>query len=171
MGSCCCKPKEDDDDNDETRRLLDENRTSQSQLQSSQSIGNLNARSSSQATIIVEQKNMQQNQINKESDEMIKQVLSEIIQVSTIDQQITRTNEIGPMNGDVTIRGLVQNGNNKQLSLPDGVIAPLTVLSAQTPFLADIKMINSFASMANAAINNYTLKIPDNVAFNFSSIA
>lgn len=168
MGSCCCKPKEDDD-NDESRRLLDDHRTTQSQLQSSQSIGNLNARSASQATIIVDQKSVLQ--VNKESDEMIKQVLSGIIQVSTIDQQITRTNEITPSNGDVTIKGLVQNANTKQLALPDGVIAPLTVLSAQTPFLADIKMINNFASMANAAINNFTLKIPDNVAFNFSSIA
>jgi len=68
------------------------------------------------------------------------------------------------------LKGLLEP-TKQQLTLPEGVPAPLSVLAAQPPFINDILLINKMATDAQMAINGYSLQIPDNVAFDFNPVA
>lgn len=109
-----------------------------------------------------------------ESNPMIDRILSNIIQVSGFD------NQRGNMTTDIfnhpvqdmpfKIKGLLEPNKN-QLTLPEGVPAPLSVLAAQPPFINDIRLINSIAQEAQMCINGYSLQVPENVAFDFNPVA
>ena len=104
---------------------------------------------------------------------MIDRILSEVIHVSVLEQR-------GNLNTDIfshpvqempfKIKGLLEP-NKQQLTLPEGVPAPLSVLAAQPPFNNDIQLINKIAMDAQMAINGYSLQVPDNVAFDFNPVA
>ena len=124
-----------------------------------------------------------------ENNQVFEKILSEVIHVSAFDQ---RASNIGMVSGGgvggggyqgndllvnqvqempFKIRGLQEPKLNKQqFTLPDGVPAPLSVLAAQPPFLDDIRLINGVAFEANNCINNFSLHVPDNVAFDFKPV-
>jgi hypothetical protein len=124
--------------------------------------------------------------VQSENNQMFEKILSEVIHVSTFDQR--SNNVMGMVGGSAfqngndmminqvqempfKIRGLQEPQLNKQqFTLPDGVPAPLSVLAAQPPFLDDIRLINSVAFEANNCINNYSLAVPENVAFDFKPV-
>ena len=108
-----------------------------------------------------------------ENNPMIDRILSEVIHVSAFEQR-------GNLNTDIfshpvqempfKIKGLLEP-TKQQLSLPEGVPAPLSVLAAQPPFINDIHLISKIAMDAQMAINGYSLQVPDNVAFDFNPVA
>ena len=108
-----------------------------------------------------------------ESNQMFDKILSEVIHVSAFEQHR------GHNNTDITnhpvqdmpfkFMGLLEP-TRQQLMLPDGVSAPLSVLESQPPFASDIRLINNIAHDAQLCINNYTLFVPDNVAFDFNPV-
>jgi hypothetical protein len=122
------------------------------------------------------------NQLNVQSEhnQVFEKILSEVIHVSTFDQRPAGGG--GYMGNDMMInqvqempfkmRSGLQDAqlNKQQFTLPDGVPAPLAVLSVQPPFLDDIRLINSVAFEANNCINNYSLTVPENVAFDFKPV-
>lgn len=111
-----------------------------------------------------------------DNNQVFDKILSDVIQVSAFDQR-TNVNSSDLANPLIQvqdmpfkIKGLI-DPTKTQLQLPEGVAAPLSVLAAQPPYITDIKLISNFAQDANACVNNYTLQIPDNVAFNFNQVA
>jgi hypothetical protein len=107
-----------------------------------------------------------------ESNQMFEKILSEVIHVSTFEQRGNINNDI--MSHPVTempfkIKGLLEPTRH-HLTLPEGVPAPVTVLSAQPPFSSDIRLINNVAHDAHMYINGFQLNVPDNVAFDFNPI-
>jgi hypothetical protein len=120
-----------------------------------------------------------------EHNQVFEKILSEVIHVSTFDHRTS--NVMGMVGGSAyqndgmmvnqvqempfKMRALQEPQLNKQqFTLPDGVPAPLSVLAAQPPFLDDINLINSVAFEANNCINNYSLAVPENVAFDFKPV-
>lgn len=127
---------------------------------------------------IAGQKN--QNTLSQEN-QIIEKILSEVIHVSAFDQRsANQSNDLMQFTSDqllnvqdmpFKIRGLLEPSINKpSISLPDGVPAPFSVLAAQPPFSEDIKLINTMAQEAFNCINNFTLQVPDNVAFDFKPV-
>lgn len=125
--------------------------------------------------------NVNGNNNNPESNHMFEKILSEVIHVSAYDQRGTAigyhsndlmTNMHPVQDMPFKLKGLLepQFNQQQQLTLPDGVPAPLTVLAAQPPFLNDIHLINSIAVEASNCINNFSLNVPDNVAFDFKPV-
>ena len=115
------------------------------------------------------------NQMNQNdpNSQMFDKILSEVIHVSANDQR-------GYMNpNDLTnhpvqempfkLKGLVEPAR-QQLTLPEGVPAPMSVLAAQPPFTTDIRLINTIAQEAQTCINGYSLHVPENVAFDFNPV-
>jgi hypothetical protein len=135
-------------------------------------------------------KNSGHNQ--NESNHLFDKILSEVIHVSAYDQRLT--SGMGYQSGGAgsgaggtgdlmghqhpvedmpfKIKGLLepQFNQTQHLTLPDGVPAPLAVLTAQPPYSADIDFINSTAAEASNCIGNFTLDVPENVAFDFQQI-
>ena len=108
-----------------------------------------------------------------ENNPMIDRILSEVIHVSQFEQRGNSNTEIfsHPVQEmPFKIKGLLEP-NKQQLTLPEGVPAPLSVLAAQPPFINDIILINKIATDAQMAINGYSLQVPDNVAFDFNPVA
>ena len=108
-----------------------------------------------------------------ESNQMFEKILSEVIHVSAFEQRSNLNSDI--MSHPVTevpfkIKGLLEP-SRQHLTLPEGVPAPVTVLSAQPPFSSDIRLINNVAHEAQMYINNFSLNVPENVAFDFNPIA
>ncbi|CAF0847460.1 unnamed protein product [Brachionus calyciflorus] len=111
---------------------------------------------------------------------IIEKILSEVIHVSAFDQRSgIQSNDFQQITSDqfpvqdmpFKMKGLLEPSiNRQQLSLPDGVPAPFSVLAAQPPFSEDIKLINKMAFEAVNCINNFTLNVPDNVAFDFKPV-
>ena len=118
--------------------------------------------------------NSNNNQDNmSESNPMVDRLLSNIIQLTGFEQR-------GNLNADIfnhpvqdmpfKIKGLLEP-SKQQLTLPEGVPAPLSVLAAQPPFINDIRLINNIALEAQMCINGYSLQVPENVAFDFNPVA
>lgn len=124
-------------------------------------------------------------------NQMFEKILSEVINVSTMDQRSNTNVTIGAVitssagvgNIDLALNQMrdmpfkfksVPDGSGAERKhysdLPNGVLAPVTVLAAQSPFIDDIRLINTVAAEANACINNFTLQVPDNVAFDFKPV-
>jgi hypothetical protein len=119
-----------------------------------------------------QQQQLQQLQQN-ESNQMFEKILSEVIHVSAFEPHSYLNND--SLNHPVQdmpykIKGLLEPNKQQQLTLPEGVPAPLNVLIAQPPFAEDIQLINTMANEAQMCINNYTLFVPDNVAFDFKPV-
>jgi hypothetical protein len=115
----------------------------------------------------------QNNNLMSENNPMIDRILSEVIHVSQFEQRGNSNTEIfsHPVQEmPFKIKGLLEP-NKQQLTLPEGVPAPLSVLAAQPPFINDIILINKIATDAQMAINGYSLQVPDNVAFDFNPVA
>jgi hypothetical protein len=113
------------------------------------------------------------NNITSENNPMIDRILSEVIHVSQFEQRGNFNTEIfsHPVQEmPFKLKGLLEP-TKQQLTLPEGVPAPLSVLAAQPPFINDILLINKMATDAQMAINGYSLQIPDNVAFDFNPVA
>ena len=114
-------------------------------------------------------------QHNKEIDnQLFDNILRDVIHVSTNEHRINVNSDSSIQVQDIPfkITGLNEPTINQLVDYSNlGVVAPLSVLSAQPPFYNDIKLISSFAQEANACINNYTLQVPQNVAFNFNPVA
>jgi hypothetical protein len=115
------------------------------------------------------------NQANlNESNQMFEKILSEVIHVPTLDQRANTNNDSGShfvQEMPFKLKSGFLEPNKSQLSLPEGVPAPLILLAAQPPFISDIRLINYIAQEANACINNFSLHVPENVAFDFKPIA
>jgi hypothetical protein len=98
--------------------------------------------------------------------------------VSTgIGEQRTTNTNIDGMNSGIQVQEIpfkIKGLNEPTKNLIDysnlGVVAPLSVLSAQPPPYSDIKLISNFALEANACINNYSLQVPQKVVFDFNPI-
>ncbi|RNA20070.1 hypothetical protein BpHYR1_036073 [Brachionus plicatilis] len=131
----------------------------------------------------INQNKIFQNNSNALSQEnqIIDKILSEVIQVSAFDQrsviqasdlmQFTSDQLDGGQDLHLKMKGFLEpNVSKQQLSLPDGVSAPFSVLSAQPPFPEDIRFINQMAQEAWNCVNNFSLNIPDNVAFDFKPV-
>lgn len=193
---CCCAKEQDDSDVSERSRLLGSTDTNQksrfldssmpansngmSGLANANYIGSnaLNSTGSNSSL----NGNIQQNNLNgtgsngqTESNQMFEKILSEVIHVSAFEQRAhTMDNDFSNLQ-PVTdmafkIKGLLEPAK-QNLALPEGVTAPVTVLSAQPPFSSDIRLINQIAHDAQLCINNFTLQVPDNVTYNFNPIA
>lgn len=109
-----------------------------------------------------------------ENNQMFEKILSEVIHVSAFEQRShIMDNDFSSLQGvadkSFKIKGLLEP-TKQNLALPEGVPAPVTVLSAQPPFSSDIRLINNVAHEAQMCINNFTLNVPDNVAFDFNPI-
>ncbi len=109
-----------------------------------------------------------------EGNQMFEKILSEVIHVSAFEQRShIMNNDFSNIQGvadkSFKIKGLLEP-TKQNLALPEGVPAPVTVLSAQPPFSSDIRLINNVAHEAQLCINNFTLNVPDNVAFDFNPI-
>jgi hypothetical protein len=98
--------------------------------------------------------------------------------VSTgIGEQRTTNTNIDGMNSGIQVQEIpfkIKGLNEPTKNLIDysnlGVVAPLSVLSAQPPPYSDIKLISNFALEANACINNYSLQVPQKVVVDFNPI-
>jgi hypothetical protein len=120
------------------------------------------------------------NQKSEQQNQIFDKIINEVIHVSAYD---TRSNVVGMYNQSneqmvnmvqempFKMKGLLEPINKQQqFTLPDGVPAPLSVLAAQPPFLDDIRLISNIAYEANNCINNFSLAVPDNVAFDFKPV-
>lgn len=126
-------------------------------------------------------KTFQNNNALSQENQIIEKILSEVIHVSAFDQRSTiQSSDLMQFSSDnldgvheltLKIKGFLEPIHSKQhLSLPDGVSAPFSVLSAQPPFPEDINFINQMAKEAWNCINNFILQVPDNVAFDFNPV-
>jgi len=172
---CCCGKQSDDEEQNERDPLLGEDRSKlsvTSQITKSEFNNTIsNLRTSSTAAISTTD-NYHHQSYQNESNHILEKLLNEVIQVTTVEQRTNATQDItnNMMNeAPSELKGL-REPSKQSLTLPEGVAAPITVLSAQPPFINDIKLINKFALEANACINNYTLQVPANVAFDFNPI-
>jgi hypothetical protein len=121
---------------------------------------------------IVNNNNTNTNNLS-ETNQMFEKIMSEVIHVSAFEQR-------GNINSDISshpvqdmplkIKGLLEPVR-QNLTLPEGVPAPVTVLSAQPPFTSDIRLINSVALDAQRCMEGYCLNVPENVAFDFNPVA
>lgn len=132
-----------------------------------------------------------QSQNLSESNQMFEKILSEVIHVSSaFDQRITGLGGAGYPSNDLIqfasnmntsqvqempfkIKGILEPptiNKQQQLALPEGVPIPFSVLAAQPPFTNDIRLINTVAHEAYNCINNFSLNVPDNVAFDFKPV-
>ena len=111
-----------------------------------------------------------------ESNHMFDKILSEVIHVTPYEQRSANasnlncdTNLVQEM--PIKLKGLIEPAK-QQLCLPEGVPSgnTLSVLAAQPPFISDIRLIKNLASEANFCINNFTLTVPENVAFDFNPV-
>ena len=127
--------------------------------------------------------NTNNNNNNKESEnnQLFDNILKDVIHVSTGGGGEQRTtanaNLDANLNSGVQVQEIpfkIKGLNEPTKNLIDytnlGVVAPLSVLSAQPPPYSDIKLISNFASEANSCINNYTLQVPQKVVFNFNPV-
>ena len=127
--------------------------------------------------------NTNNNNNNKESEnnQLFDNILKDVIHVSTGGGGEQRTtanaNLDANLNSGVQVQEIpfkIKGLNEPTKNLIDytnlGVVAPLSVLSAQPPPYSDIKLISNFASEANSCINNYTLRVPQKVVFNFNPV-
>ncbi len=109
----------------------------------------------------------------RKSNKMFEKILSEVIHVSAFEQR-NMSNDFSTLQPvtEMTfkIKGLLEP-TRQNLALPEGVPAPVMVLSSQPPFSNDIRLINNIAHEAQICINNFTLNVPDNVAFDFNPVA
>lgn len=109
-----------------------------------------------------------------ESTQMFEKILSEVIHVSQFEHRGNLTNDFSTLQPvtEMTfkIKGLLEP-TRQNLALPEGVPAPVMVLSSQPPFSNDIRLINNVAHEAQLCINNFTLNVPENVTFDFNPIA
>lgn len=137
----------------------------------------------------------QQQNLLSESNQMFEKILSEVIHVSSaFDQRATGMGGAGGYQSNdlmqfssvglnlnmnpvqdmpFKIKGLLEPqtlNKQQQLTLPEGVPAPFSVLAAQPPFSNDIRLINNVAYEAYSCINNFSLNVPDNVAFDFKPV-
>jgi hypothetical protein len=117
--------------------------------------------------------NINNNLNNSENNQVFDNILRDVIHV-TADQRIntdTANSLIQIQDMPLKLKGLLEPSKNQLNDFTNlGVVAPLSVLAAQPPFLSDIKLISNFALEANSCINNFTLQIPNNVAFNFNPV-
>lgn len=112
-----------------------------------------------------------------ESNHMFDKILSEVIHVTPYEQRSANasSNLMGDTNlvqeMPIKLKGLIEPAK-QQLCLPEGVPSgnTLSVLAAQPPFISDIRLISTLASEANFCINNFTLTVPENVAFDFNPV-
>ena len=104
-----------------------------------------------------------------EKDHFFDKILNEIIHVNdrtiTLESDISSSHPVQDM--PFKIKGLLEPTNQRGI-LPEGVPVPVTVLSAQPPFISDIRLINNLAQEAYNCINNFSLYVPENVAFDFN---
>lgn len=193
---CCCSKTSDPADEDERTRLLgngDNNQKSRfldSNIQSNTNgVGLANANyvgsnilnstgSNSSLNGQVAQNAMNgtssHGQNPSENNQMFEKILSEVIHVSAFEHRShIMDSDFSSLQGvadkSFKIKGLLEP-TKQNLTLPEGVPAPVTVLSAQPPFSSDIRLINNVAHEAQMCINNFTLNVPDNVAFDFNPI-
>ncbi len=104
-----------------------------------------------------------------ESNQMFEKIMSEVIHVSAFEQRGNLNNDISShpvQDMPLKIKGLLEP-TKQHLTLPEGVPAPVTVLSAQPPFNSDIHLINCVALDAQRCIDSFCLNVPENVAFDF----
>ena len=108
-----------------------------------------------------------------ESNQMFEKIMSEVIHVSAFEQRGNLNNDVSShpvQDMPLKIKGLLEP-TKQHLTLPEGVPAPVTVLSAQPPFTSDIHLINSVALDAQRCIDSFCLNVPENVAFDFNPVA
>lgn len=108
-----------------------------------------------------------------ENNQMFEKIMSEVIHVAAFEQRGNINNDISShpvQDMPLKIKGLLEP-TKQHLTLPEGVPAPVTVLSAQPPFSSDIRLINSVALEAQKCIDGFCLNVPENVAFDFNPVA
>lgn len=200
MGCCCPKTSlnnENESIDERTRLISSEQKSRLVESNFSNANQNLNhqiASNNSGASNYMEgyqySDNFEQNTINtnifqinalSQENQIIEKILSDVIHVSAFDQRsILQSSDLMQFSSDhldgvqdlsLKIRDLLEPTFSKQqLILPEGVSAPFSVLAAQPPFQEDIKFINKMAQEAWNCIHNFSLQIPDNVAFDFNPI-
>ena len=143
-------------------------------INSNQNENNLNP--SNQANNSSYQNYMLSNGINNlnehnanENSQIFDKIISEVINVN--ERGYVNTDMTNHQVQDVPFKFPGLEPPRQQLMLPEGVPAPLSVLAAQPPFTSDIRLINNIAQEAQSCINNFTLHVPDNVAFDFNPVA
>lgn len=195
MGCCCAKEQEDNDSEERTRLLgsTDSNQKSRfldssnpanngmnglvnsnymgsNALNSTGSNSSLNGNSTQNASSLINQ-----TAKHSERNHMFEKVLSEVIHVSAFDQRgnvmASDISTLQPVTEDTfKIKGLLEP-EKQSLMLPEGVHAPVTILSANPPPSTDIRLINNIAQEAELCISNdFSIEVPDNVAFDFNPV-
>lgn len=200
MGCCCPKTTfQNENESNEERTILISNEQKSRLVESNLSNGNQNFNqqlssnfngSSNYMEGYQQTENYEQNTINttifqnnalSQENLIIEKILSDVIHVSAFDQRsIIQSSDLMQFSSDhldgvqelsLKIKDLLEPTLNKQqLTLPEGVSAPFSILAAQPPFQEDIKLINKMAVEAWNCVHNFSLYVPDNVAFDFNPI-